>query len=68
MGIKTRDTPFGSVRLEGFVRVRLLSYATSILNKKLTVLLKYRELRANYLKLNKGRSGLMSLAGTEYQE
>ena len=37
MGIKTRDTPFGSVRLEGFVHVRL-SYAKLILSKKLTVL------------------------------
>lgn len=44
MEIETRDTPFGSERLEGFVRVRLLSYAKSILNKKLTVLQsKYRE-------------------------
>ena len=37
MEIETRDTPFGSERLEGFVRVRLLSYAKSILSKKLTV-------------------------------
>ena len=44
MGIKTRVTPFGSERLEGFVCGRLLSYAKSILNKKLTVLQsKYRE-------------------------
>ena len=51
------------------MRVRLLSYAKSILNKKLTVLQsKYRELRANYLELKQGRSGLMSVAGTEYQE
>lgn len=38
MGIKTRDMPLGSVRLEGFVHVRLLSYAKLILSKKLTVL------------------------------
>ena len=44
MEIETRDTPFWSVRLEGFVCGRLLSYAKSILNKKLTVLQsKYRE-------------------------
>jgi len=44
MGIKTRDMPFGSVWFEGFERVRLLSYAKSILSKKLTVLQsKYRE-------------------------
>lgn len=44
MEIETGDTPYGSARLVGFVHVRLLSYAKSILSKKLTVLQsKYRE-------------------------